>query len=524
MSKISAFRPSLKTVLKTTTVAGLAAVMLATGIPARVSESFAEAVSVQAPQVASFADVVQAVSPAVVSVRVQSDIKPASDEGGNNFSFNFGGRGLDELPDDHPLKRFFREFGGQDQFHGDRGQDRRFGDRGDRRDRKPHLRPTSQGSGFFISEDGYIVTNNHVVNDGTAFTVVMNDGTELDAKLVGKDSRTDLAVLKVEEKDKRKFTYVDFADDSQIRVGDWVVAVGNPFGLGGTVTAGIISARGRDIGSGPYDDYLQVDAAVNRGNSGGPTFNLNGQVVGINTAIFSPSGGNVGIAFAIPASVAKGVVADLMKDGKVDRGWLGVQIQPVSRDIADSLGLADAAGALVVEPQADSPGAKAGIKKGDVITALDGDPIKDPRDLARRVADIAPGKKVDFSVWRDGKSETVSVEIGTLAGEQIQAATGTDEAEPETPASEQALADLGITVTPDDKGLTVSSVDPDSDASDRGLKQGDRITSVNNQAVKSADDVVKVIDSARKDGRSKALFQIETNDGSRFLALPIDQG
>ncbi|MCJ8053375.1 Do family serine endopeptidase [Shinella curvata] len=522
MSKISAFRPGLKTVLKTTTVAGIAAVMLATGIPATVTQSFAEAVSVQGPQVASFADVVSAVSPAVVSVRVQSDIKPANDE--SNFSFNFGGRGFDELPDDHPLKRFFRDFGGQDELRGDRGPGRQFGDRGDRRDRKPHLRPTSQGSGFFISEDGYIVTNNHVVSDGSAFTVVMNDGTELDAKLVGKDSRTDLAVLKVEEKDKRKFTYVDFADDSQIRVGDWVVAVGNPFGLGGTVTAGIISARGRDIGSGPYDDYLQVDAAVNRGNSGGPTFNLSGQVVGINTAIFSPSGGNVGIAFAIPASVAKGVVADLMKDGKVDRGWLGVQIQPVNRDIADSLGLADAAGALVVEPQADSPGAKAGIKKGDVITALDGEPIKDPRDLARRVAQIAPGKKVDLSVWRDGKSQTIPVEIGTLAGEQIQAATGTDEAEPEAPASEQALADLGITVTPGDDGLTVSAVDPDSDAGDRGLKEGDRITSVNNQTVKSADDVVKVLNGARKDGRSKALFQIETKDGSRFLALPIDQG
>jgi serine protease Do len=519
MSKISAFRPNLKTVLKTTTVAGLAAVMLTTGIPARVTESFAEAVSVQAPQVASFADVVSAVSPAVVSVRVQSDIKPASDDG-NNFSFNFGGRDFDELPDDHPLKRFFREFGGQDQFRGDRGPDRRFGER---RDRKPHLRPTSQGSGFFISEDGYIVTNNHVVNDGSAFTVVMNDGTELNATLVGKDSRTDLAVLKVEEKDKRKFTYVNFADDSQIRVGDWVVAVGNPFGLGGTVTAGIISARGRDIGSGPYDDYLQVDAAVNRGNSGGPTFNLNGQVVGINTAIFSPSGGNVGIAFAIPASVAKGVVADLMKDGKVDRGWLGVQIQPVSRDIADSLGLADAAGALVIDPQADSPGLKAGIKKGDVITALDGDPVKDPRDLARRVAAIAPGQKIDVSIWRDGKSQNVQVEIGTLAGEQIQAAAGTEEVEPEAPASEQALADLGITVTPADNGLTVSAVDPDSDASDRGLKQGDRITSVNNQAVKSAEDVVKVINNARKDGRSKALFQVETNEGSRFLALPIEQ-
>ena len=244
----NSLRPSLKTVLKTSTVAGLAAVMLATGIPARVAQSLAEPVKVTAPQVASFGDVVDAVSPAVVSVRVQSDVKPVEDDG--NYSFNFGGRGFDDLPDDHPLKRFFREFGGgRDDFHGDHGK-RQFGERGDKR-RKGHMRPTSQGSGFFISEDGYIVTNNHVVDDGAAFTIIMNDGSELDAKLVGKDSRTDLAVLKVDNKENRKFTYVTFADDNKVRVGDWVVAVGNPFGLGGTVTAGIISARGRNIGSGP---------------------------------------------------------------------------------------------------------------------------------------------------------------------------------------------------------------------------------------------------------------------------------
>ncbi|MDX3927425.1 MAG: Do family serine endopeptidase [Shinella sp.] len=520
MSKNNAFRPSLKTVLKTSTVAGLAAVMLATGIPARVTESFAEAVKVDSPQVASFADVVSAVSPAVVSVRVQSNVNPVSEEG-SNFSFNFNGRGFDDLPDDHPLKRFFREFGGPD-MRGDRGPNRRFGEND--RGRRGHLRPTSQGSGFFISEDGYIVTNNHVVNDGAAFTVIMNDGTELDAKLVGKDSRTDLAVLKVEEKDQRKFTYVSFADDNKVRVGDWVVAVGNPFGLGGTVTAGIVSARGRDIGSGPYDDYLQVDAAVNRGNSGGPTFNLNGEVVGINTAIFSPSGGNVGIAFAIPATVAKDVVNDLIKDGSVQRGWLGVQIQPVTKDIAESLGLADASGALVVEPQAGSPGEKAGIKQGDVITALDGDTIKDPKDLARRVAVIKPGTSVDFTLWRGGKSETVKVTIAKLEDEQ--ASTNSDAVTPDEPATEESLADLGISVVPSDdgKGVTVASVDPDSDASDRGLKEGDKITSVNNQGVKSADDVMKVIEAARKDGRSKALFQVETSNGSRFLALPIEQG
>ncbi len=243
-----------------------------------------------------------------------------------------------------------------------------------------------------IPENGYLVTNNHVVSDGSAFNVILNDGTELEAKLVGKDSRTDLAVLKVD--DKRKFSYVTFADDSKVRVGDWVVAVGNPFGLGGTVTAGIISARGRDIGSGPYDDYLQVDAAVNRGNSGGPTFNLNGEVVGINTAIFSPSGGNVGIAFAIPASVAQDVVNDLMTHGEVSRGWLGVQIQPVDQGYRRSLGLAEASGALVVEPQAGSAQEKAGIKKGDVITAVNGDTIKGPRELARKIAMMRPGASV----------------------------------------------------------------------------------------------------------------------------------
>ncbi|MBB3978640.1 serine protease Do [Rhizobium azooxidifex] len=525
MSKQISLRPSLKTVLKTSTVAGLAALMLSTGIPAQVVQSFAEPVKVTAPQVASFGDVVDAVSPAVVSVRVQSDVKPVSDEGdGNSFNFNFGGRGFDDLPDDHPLKRFFREFGGgQDGPRADRGP-HRFGDRDGKR--KGHMRPTSQGSGFIISEDGYIVTNNHVVDDGAAFTIVLNDGSEVDAKLVGKDSRTDLAVLKIDNKENRKFTYVSFADDSKVRVGDWVVAVGNPFGLGGTVTAGIISARGRDIGSGPYDDYLQIDAAVNRGNSGGPAFNLDGQVVGINTAIFSPSGGNVGIAFAIPASVAKDVVADLMKDGKVERGWLGVQIQPVTKDIAESLGLAEAQGALVVEPQAGSPGEKAGIKKGDVITALDGDPIKDPRDLAKRVALIAPGTETEFSVWRNGKSETVKVEIAKLEADQ-QASASPDQATPDEPqSSEEELADLGIAVSPSDdgNGVTVAAVDPDSDASDRGLKEGDRITSVNNKEIKSAEDITKVIDQARKDGRSKALFQVETDGGSRFVALPIDQG
>ncbi|MDK1384761.1 Do family serine endopeptidase [Sinorhizobium sp. 8-89] len=519
MSKIKTLRPSLKTVLKTSTVAGLAAVLLTSGLPTEISQTFAEAVKTEAPAVPSFANVVDAVSPAVVSVRVQSRVN-TSDEQAGNFSFDFGGRGFEDLPDDHPLKRFFREFGGPRGDGGDDRADRRRGPRAEGR-----LRPRAQGSGFFITEDGYLVTNNHVVSDGSAFTVILNDGTELDAKLVGKDSRTDLAVLKVD--DNRKFTYVTFADDSRVRVGDWVVAVGNPFGLGGTVTAGIVSARGRDIGSGPYDDYLQVDAAVNRGNSGGPTFNLSGEVVGINTAILAPAGGNVGIAFAIPASVAKDVVDDLMKDGTVSRGWLGVQIQPVTKDIADSLGLSEASGALVVEPQAGSPGEKAGIKKGDVVTALNGEPIKDPRDLARKVAALRPGSSADVTLWRNGKSESVKLEIGNLPSDTSDAVQPKDERSEQGPtASDEALAGLGVTVTPseDGTGVTIASVDPDSDAGDRGLKEGEKIVTVNNQEVKSADDIVKVMNNAKKDGRTKALFQIETQDGSRFVALPIDQG
>lgn len=510
--------------LSTTAIAGVAAALLATGVPAPISGAFAEAVRVEAPQAPSFADVVEAVSPAVVSVRVQAEVKPVANDGG--FSFDFNGRGFEDLPDDHPMKRFFDQF---NRGFGDRGgpdSDRRAerDRRGPDGNRRPgRVRPVSQGSGFFISEDGLLVTNNHVVEDGSAFTVIMDDGTELDAKLVGRDSRTDLAVLKVEE--SRKFTYVDFADDSKIRVGDWVVAVGNPFGLGGTVTAGIVSARGRDIGAGPYDDFIQVDAAVNRGNSGGPTFNLNGEVIGINTAIFSPSGGNVGIAFAIPASTARAVINDLIQSGSVERGWLGVQIQPVTADIAESLGLAEAEGALVTAPQDDAPAAKAGIQAGDVVTAVDGDMVKDPRDLAKKIAAMDPGKTVDITVWRNGKSETVKVELGTLPTDVAAATPDQDEA-PSAPQAEATLDSFGLTVVPAETGtgLVITSVAPDSAAEERGLQAGDVIIAVNNQDVTKASDVVSIIDAAAKDGRKAALFQVENENRSRFVALPIDQG
>ncbi|MBW3098681.1 Do family serine endopeptidase [Pseudohoeflea coraliihabitans] len=496
--------------LATTAIAGFAATMLSIGTPVQTSTALADAVSVEAPQAPSFADVVEAVSPAVVSVRVTSNVKPVGDE-----TFSFNGRGLEDLPDDHPMKRFFDQF------------DRQFGERapGPRPERRGRARPVSQGSGFFISEDGYLVTNNHVVDGGSAFQVIMDDGTELDAKLVGKDPRTDLAVLKVEE--AREFVYVDWSDDSRVRVGDWVVAVGNPFGLGGSVTAGIVSARGRDIGAGPYDDFIQVDAAVNKGNSGGPTFDLSGKVIGVNTAIFSPSGGNVGIAFAIPASTAKAVVRDLIDDGTVDRGWLGVQIQPVTDDIAESLGLAEAEGALVTAPQPDAPAGKAGIEAGDVVTAVNGETVEGPRELAKKIAAIEPGETVEITLWRDGKSVEKSVTLGSLPMETAALSPDADDPAEDAPAAATATLDaFGLTVIPneDGKGLVITDVAADSAADERGLRAGDVILSVNNREATSAKEVVAIIDEAAKEGRKAALFQVENESRSRFVALPIEQG
>ena len=487
--------------MKISLLAGTALLLVATGASQLyLVDANAEAVRIEAAQQPGFGDVVEKVSPAVVSVRVKGALQPVSDNSDVP-------PGLEDLPRDHPLNRFFRD------FRGDGGGGDRNGQRRPRAERS-----SGQGSGFFISEDGFVVTNNHVVDEGESFLVVLKDGTELDAKLIGKDARTDLAVLKVEP--SRKFTYVAFADDAKARVGDWVVAVGNPFGLGGTVTAGIISANGRDIGSGPYDNYLQIDAAVNRGNSGGPAFNLNGEVIGVNTAIFSPSGGNVGIAFAIPASTAKEVVNDLMDDGKINRGWLGVQIQPVNQDIADSLGLAEAKGALVNDPQEGGPAVKAGIKKGDVITAINGVAVESPKDLAKKVAAIAPGTKTDFAVWRDGKSQTISVGIEPLKDPEKKAEAKPAIAEP------QSLATLGLTVTPNDKGegLVVTEVEPDSAAAERGVSPGDVIVAVNSAPVKSPDDISAAVAAAEKSGRKAVLMQIDGDNGSRFVAFPVAKG
>ncbi len=492
--------------------AAIAGAFVATGPLGALEQARAEAVHVTPPAQAGFADLVEKVRPAVVSVRVKS--AKQSDDDQPDIS------GFDQLPDNHPLKRFFRDFGIEP--NGGMRPDGRFNNR-PKAKRPAHERPVAQGSGFFISEDGYLVTNNHVVTSGDAYTVVMDDGTELDAKLIGTDPRTDLAVLKVNDP-KRKFTYVAFGDDSKVRVGDWVVAVGNPFGLGGTVTSGIVSARGRDIGAGPYDDFIQIDAAVNKGNSGGPAFDLSGEVIGINTAIFSPSGGSVGIAFAIPATTAKQVVDQLIKKGSVQRGWIGVQIQPVTKDIAQSLGLAEEKGAIVASPQSDGPAAKAGIKPGDVITAVNGETVQDPRDLARKVANIAPGDKAALTVWRNNKAEEVSVTIAAMPKDLGKAddQSGDDQGKGQS----ETLDSYGLTVTPseDGKGVVVTDVDPDSDAADRGVHSGDVIVSVNNQAVKSARDINNAIADAAKSGRKAVLLQVQSNDQSRFVALPIDSG
>ena len=493
--------PIRKTLAAITVSTALAGTMFFAGPGFSFNSAQAKPVFVEGVQQQSFANVVEQVKPAVVSVQVKSDKKNQEQA----FSGFFGGPGIDQLPDDHPLKRFFKDFNEHQRPQNRRGQ------RG-----KP--RPIAQGSGFFISEDGYIVTNNHVVSDGTTYSVVLDDGTELDAKLVGTDPRTDLAVLKVN--DKRKFVYVDFADDSKVRVGDWVVAVGNPFGLGGTVTAGIVSARGRDIGAGVYDDFIQIDAAVNRGNSGGPTFNLNGQVVGINTAIFSPSGGNVGIAFAIPSSTAKQVVDQLIKKGSVERGWIGVQIQPVTKEIADSIGLKEAKGAMVADPL-DGPAAKAGVKAGDAIISVNGDEVADARDLARHIANITPGETATLGIWRDGKQTDIKVKIAAMPKDENKS-DGKVVPNGESGSSE-TLDDYGLTVTPseDGPGLVVTNIDPDSDAAEKGIRPGDVIMSVNNRQVKKVSEFVDAIKEAKKSGRTAVLLQVESNGQNRFVALPI---
>src|SRR6185437_3109027 len=448
---------------------------------------------------AGFGDLVAKVKPAVISVRVKID------EDGDNSAVTQ--RDNEEgNQSDSPLDQFSRQFG----FRIPNGMQR-------------HQIITGEGSGFFISPDGYAVTNNHVVDHAKSVQVTTDDGTVYTAKVIGTDKKTDLALIKVDG--KKDFTYVNFADQPP-RVGDWVVAVGNPFGLGGTVTAGIVSARGRDIGAGPYDDYIQIDAPINKGNSGGPAFDESGNVIGVNTAIFSPSGGSVGIGFDIPAATAKLVVAQLKDKGYITRGWLGVQVQPVTADIADSLGMKQAKGAMVDSPQDGSPAAKAGIEAGDVITAVDGKPVKDSRDLARTISMMAPGSSVKLDVLHKGDSRTVTLALGEMPNDRHANAGGThSNAMAASPRLGLRLAPAGEVEGAGDKGVVVTAVDPEGPAAEHGFKEGDVILNVGGKSVSSVRDVRTALTAAREDGKHSVLMRVKTADAAtRFIAMPIAKG
>jgi serine protease Do len=448
------------------------------------------------PQPSGFADLVARVKPAVISVRVQLQQTASENEGG-----------LTVQPGS-PLDKFFRQFGFQDMPNGN----------GMRQAPQVQRNVEAEGSGFFISADGYAVTNNHVVDHAKTVQVTTDDGRTLKAKVVGTDPKTDLALIKV---DGSNFPFVKFAEHNP-RIGDWVIAVGNPFGLGGTVTAGVVSANGRDIGEGPYDNFIQIDAPINKGNSGGPAFDVNGNVIGVNTAIFSPSGGSVGIGFDIPADTAKKVVEQLKEHGQVVRGWMGVQVQAVTPDIAQGLGMKTARGALVDEPQANSPATKAGIVSGDVITAINGKDVKDSRDLARQIGADAPGTKVDLSVLHDGAEKTVSLTLGTLPDQQQARAEALEPgAATDTPRLGLTLAPAGDVEGAGHRGVAITSVDPNGIAAQRGIQSGDVILDIAGKAVSKPADVRKEITELHKDGKQVALMRMKSGDSTKFVAVPL---
>jgi serine protease Do len=499
----SAIQPSPLSKTRTTRAALLGAVaVIALGgalgnsmLPhGALAEAPALTVPGQATGPASFADTVDRVKSSVVAVKVKMvETADASDDSSSSAP---------QLRPGDPLEKFFKRFGGEGLPFRSPQQQRHSGQ--------------ALGSGFIISSDGYVVTNNHVVEHATDVTVTLDDGRTVPAKVVGTDKKTDLALLKITE--GGNFPHVDFAS-KEPRIGDWVIAVGNPFGLGGTVTAGIVSARGRDIGAGPYDDFLQIDAPVNRGNSGGPTFDTQGNVVGVNTAIYSPSGGSVGIGFAIPAEVAKDVVASLKDKGTVSRGWIGVQIQPVSPEIADSLNLKGTKGALVAETQSGSPAAAAGIRSGDVIVGVNGDHIDSPRELARRIAALGPDRKVDLTYLRDGSERTANVRLGTLPVEKEASLSA-----PEN-TGRASLANLGLSlaaassVSGAKEGVVVTEVDPDGVAAQKGLRSGDIILEAAGRPVSRPAEISSALDAAKKDGRKAVLLRVKSGDQTRFVAL-----
>lgn len=443
-----------------------------------------------AAEVPDFSEMVKRVRPAVVTVQVEATARTAQ---------------LPGLPlDDPALREFLKRF---------------FGD-------LPPMPPPGEGpkvrglgSGFIIDPKGIIVTNNHVVAEADTITVVLDNGDEFDARLLGRDEKADLAVLKIDA--GRDLPFVEWGDSDKFEVGDWAIAIGNPFGIGITVTAGIVSARGRDLHSGPYDDFIQVDAPINRGNSGGPLFNQDGEVVGVNTAIFSPTGGNIGIGFSIPSNQARAVVKELIEKGHVVRGWIGVTIQPVNRDIADSLGLDRPRGALVAKVEPGGPAARAGIRTGDVILKFGDREVRRLRDLTRAVADTDPGTKTTVEVWRNGEVRRLTIATGKMPEEEGAAVAAGGGA---GAASASALDELGIRVRPSDEGLVVTAVDPRSDAAEKGIRPGDVIVTANQEELRSVADLERVVREAKKKGRRSVLLLVGRGGVQRFVTVRIGEG
>lgn len=454
----------------------------------------------QAAAPESFSSILEPVMPAVVNISTTQKLKPDA---------MFPPFDPDMMGMDSQMQDLLKQF--QERFGADADGSREV---------------TSLGSGFLIDPTGFVVTNNHVIDQASEITIIFSDNTRLPAKVIGHDPQTDLALLKVTT--SKPLPYVKFGSSDALKVGDWVVAVGNPFGLGGSVSAGIVSARGRNINAGPFDDFIQTDAAINRGNSGGPLFNTSGEVVGINSAIFSPTGGSVGIGFAVPSDMARPIIDQLRQFGRTHRGWLGVKIQEVSEEIANSLGLKDQGGALVLEINRKSPAA-GGVQVGDVITSFDGRPVKEMRQLPRMVAETKVGKKVTLGIWRKGKTLNVPVTLGELKSKE-----GKHDAEvPDAPArrGDTVLGMNLLPVTPsmklqlhlpkDASGLIVNDIDRQAEAAKNGVMLGDIITEVNQQAIASANDFKAALDAAKRQGKEFALLHVLRKKGALFITVPV---
>jgi len=478
-------------------IVGFALVVGGGLVSGRFEPASAAPIQVQSGPV-GFADLISKVKPAVISVKVKIDQSTDSDSDSPQSS------GEDMSPfQGTPFEKFFR------QYNFENGPGRRM---------PHHEMITGVGSGFFISADGYAVTNNHVVDHANSVQITTDGGKTYTAKVIGTDAKTDLALIKVDG--KSDFPYVNLETETP-RVGDWVVAVGNPYGLGGTVTAGIISAEGRDIGSGPYDDYIQIDAPINKGNSGGPTFDTKGNVIGVNTAIYSPSGGSVGIGFDIPASTVKMVVSQLKDTGSVTRAYIGVQVQPVTAGIAESLGMKNAAGALVDQAEADTPAAKAGVQAGDVITAVNGNPVKDSRSLAREISAMAPGSSAKLDILRKGEQKSIEVTLAKMPNQPEKQANAGEMDNGSTPH-------LGISVAPasdvagaGSKGVVITAVDPDGPAAEHGLSSGDVILDVGGKSVSSVSELRHALSEAKSGGKHDVLMRVKSADNTHFVAMPI---